>query len=201
MPLLPNLLLLPTGVRNASEPLSHDMPLDGRKVQRLQKLRQVVAKLERRGVGQAVPVLPFSISELDERLPGGGLTCGLLHEMLPKTHRERPAALGFVLALAASALCTRRGHAVFVASRRSLPYGNLYGHGLKELGLDTHRLILIEARKDRDVLWALEETLRAGAIPAVVAGAIEFGPRSDRQSPPQSRGCHTWHAPVPGAAC
>jgi protein ImuA len=173
MPLLPNLLLLPTGVRNASEPLSHDMPLDGRKVQRLQKLRQVVAKLERRGVGQAVPVLPFSISELDERLPGGGLTCGLLHEMLPKTHRERPAALGFVLALAASALCTRRGHAVFVASRRSLPYGNLYGHGLKELGLDTHRLILIEARKDRDVLWALEETLRAGAIPAVVAGAIE----------------------------
>jgi protein ImuA len=136
-------------------------------------LRQAVAKLERRNASEAAPVLPFGISVLDERLPGRGLACGLLHEVLAKTHWERPAALGFVLALVASSLRLRRGHAIFVATRRSLPYGRLYGQGLSEFGVDPQRLILIEARNDKDVLWALEETLRAEAIPAAVAGAVE----------------------------
>lgn len=170
---LPDIYAVPPGVGNGSGPLLHDSPRGGSKARRLESLRQVVAKLERRNADQAVPVLPFGIAEVDQRLPGGGLSCGLLHEMSPKTHRERPAALGFVLALAASALGARRGHAVFVAGRRALPYGNLYGHGLKELGVDTNRLILIEARNDKDALWALEEPLRAEAIPAVVVGAIE----------------------------
>lgn len=147
--------------------------MSGSKAHHLDRLRQVVAKLERRSASGTMPVLPFGTRELDERLPGGGLACGLLHEISPMTHRERPAALGFISALVAASLRARRGHAVFISSRRALPYGSLYGHGLQELGVDTNRLILIEARNDKDALWALEETLRAEAVPAVVAGAIE----------------------------
>jgi protein ImuA len=172
MTLLADIAALPTGALSASKVPLRDLRLSPWKAQHLERLRHVVAKLERRNASETMPVLSFGIRDLDQRL-GGGLACGSLHEMSPKTHRERPAALGFVLALAASALRVRRGHAVFVTSRRALPYGNLYGHGLRELGVDTNRLILIEARNDKDALWALEETLRAQAIPAVVAGAVE----------------------------
>jgi protein ImuA len=143
------------------------------KAQRLEALRQAVAVAHRQSPC-ARPPFPFGIAEIDECLAGGGLACGLLHEVSAGTHRDRPAALGFVCALMAAALRLRPGQAVFVASRRSLPFGALYARGLAEFGVDPGRLLVVETRNDRDALWALEEALRAGAPPAVVAGAVEM---------------------------
>jgi protein ImuA len=110
-------------------------------------------------------------------LPGPGLTCGVLHELAAETDGDRPAAFGFVFALMASALRLRSGPAVFIAARRSLAdFGSPYGHGLRHLGLDPGRLVLIETRSNKDALWALEETLRSEARPAIMAGAIEGNP-------------------------
>jgi protein ImuA len=65
---------------------------------------------------------------------------------------------------------------VFVAARRALSeFGDPYGHGLAQMGLKVGRLILVEARTDKDALWAIEETLRSEARPAVVAGAVAGG--------------------------
>ncbi len=51
-------------------------------------------------------------------------------------------------------------------------HGRLYSHGLKNLGLDPARLILVEASRRQDILWAIEEAVRSGA-PAAVAGLID----------------------------
>jgi protein ImuA len=65
---------------------------------------------------------------------------------------------------------------VFIASKRALAdFGIPYGHGLAQIGLDPSRLILVETRKDKDALWALEEVLRSQARPAMVAGALDGG--------------------------
>ncbi len=159
----------PTSRRPVLRVVGRNIP----KTLRLEALRQVVA-VEHRQSSLAQPRLPFGIAEVDGRLAGGGLACGLLHEVSASKHRDRPATLGFVCALMAMALRLRPGQAVFVASRRSLPFGALYARGLAELGVDPGRLLVVETRNDRDVLWALEEALRAGAAPAVVAGAVEM---------------------------
>ena len=52
------------------------------------------------------------------------------------------------------------------------PYGRFHGHGLRALGLDPARLVLVETAHRRDTLWAIEEALRSGA-PAAVAGIID----------------------------
>jgi protein ImuA len=88
---------------------------------------------------------------------------------------DRPAAFGFLMGLLAAALRARAGSAVFVAARRTLNFGRPNGHGLLQLGLDVGRLILIETETDKDALWALEETLRSEARPAMVAGVVERG--------------------------
>jgi protein ImuA len=81
-----------------------------------------------------------------------------------------------MFALATLNLDARTGPAVFVAARRALSeFGDPYGHGLTQMGLKVGRLILVEARTDKDALWAIEETLRSGARPAVVAGAVAGG--------------------------
>ncbi|MBV8889077.1 MAG: damage-inducible protein [Alphaproteobacteria bacterium] len=55
---------------------------------------------------------------------------------------------------------------------------DLYGPGLAEYGLAPARLVLVAGRRDEDILWAMEEGLRAGASSglAAVVGEIESLP-------------------------
>jgi len=140
---------------------------------RLAEIRQSVAKLERAHPG--VPTyLTLGVPQMHRHLPGPGLACGVLHEVAAAAHGDRPAALGFLFALTAVAQHVRPGPAVFVAARRALAdFGKLYGHGLRQLGLDVGRLILVETRTHKDALWAIEETLRSDVAAGMVAGALE----------------------------
>jgi hypothetical protein len=51
-------------------------------------------------------------------------------------------------------------------------HGRLHGHGLRALGLDPARVILVETARRLETLWALEEAVRSQA-PAAVVGAID----------------------------
>jgi protein ImuA len=141
---------------------------------RIAALWQTVAKLEQGNASANGLILPLAGAGMQAYLPGGGLPGGVLHEVTPANYGDRPAALGFVLALMAEAQGTAAGPAVIVIARRALAgFGIPCGQGLRELGPDTRKLIVIHARTDKDALWALEETLRSQARPALVAGAIE----------------------------
>jgi protein ImuA len=166
---------LVTGVEERLRP-----PSGERKSERIAALRQMVAKLESAALtaGQDQPAkLPLGLPQLRAHLTGSpagdtGLTCGVLHEVLAATHGDVPAAFGFGFALTACAQQIRAGPAIFVAARRALDFGQPYGHGLAQHGLDVDRLLLVEARSDTDALWAIEEALRSQASPSMVMGAL-----------------------------
>jgi protein ImuA len=112
-------------------------------------------------------------SSLGTGLPGPGLACGVLHEIVAG-YADRPAGFGFLFTLVAAALAVRIGPAMFVAPRRALAeFGNPCGHGLAQLGLDPGRLMLVETQTEKDALWALEEVLRSSTRPAMVTGALQ----------------------------
>jgi protein ImuA len=122
----------------------------------------------------AVALRQGRLSGPDLGLPAD-LPCGALNEVVA-AHADRPAAFGFLFALTALGLELRVGPAVVVAARRALSdFGAPCGHGLAQLGLDVGRLILVETQTDKDALWAIEETLRSKAQPAMVAGALASG--------------------------
>lgn len=76
------------------------------------------------------------------------------------------AARAFAAALAA----TRKGPIVWIQIRpaRGRPAERLDPYGLAGF-VDPARLILIEAKENDDAFWAMEEALRSGAAPTVVA--------------------------------
>lgn len=144
--------------------------------------------------------LPFGLVAFDSHLPNGGLACGALHEIVPTTQAALPAAFGFVVAILArlsssygagladgertDAHCLPHGfqngppygterRIVFVMPAHALRQrGRPSGHGLKSLGLNPRRAILVETVHWQDSLWALVEALRSAA-PQAVAGMID----------------------------
>lgn len=165
--------IAPCPGRSSPAPSEAAEPIGSRDEQ-LAALRRTLARLESGSPDAAPAYLSLGLPEVHRHLPGPGLPCGALHEVLAASHGDRPAAFGFVTALTARALGARRGAAVLVAVRRSLAdFGQVYGPGLRALGADPGRLLFVETRNDTDALWAMEEALRPEAAPAVVAGAIE----------------------------
>ena len=115
----------------------------------------------------ALPLLPLGLPALDERLPGGGLPLTGLHEVEgERAEWDDGVASAFLAALLVRLMAARRGPLLWAA-----PRPDLYGPGLADFGLHPGRLILAQAGNDQEVLWTLEEGLRAGVLAGVVGEA------------------------------
>ena len=153
----------------------------------LEALRRRIAALERRpaalegaadGSRAEERPWPLGVDALDGTLPGGGLAADGLHEAAGASAADGPAAAAFLAALLLRLVgCGRQG-AVLVCQSRSgaARFGRLHGPGWRDLGLEPADLLILRARREKDVPWAMEEGLRCGALAAVLAEAesIEF---------------------------
>jgi len=131
------------------------------------ELRRLLAQ---QGVAAEARPLPFGLPAIDGHLPQGGLAGGALHEVVPETRGDIPAAFGFV---AATLSRIHSGAPLFLVTSPCglATFGRPYGHGLNSLGLDPARVILVAAPNATQALWAMEEALHS-AVPAAVAGMI-----------------------------
>ncbi len=133
--------------------------MPGMRVRRIEELRRRIAALEGRGVRDVV--VDFGVCEIDGHLPGGGLGPGLVEI-------AGPAATGFAVALAARALM-RGGQLVWLAERKRLRrLGFPWPPGLRWLGVDGRRFLLVLCREPRELLWAAETALGSPAVRVAV---------------------------------
>ena len=109
--------------------------------------------------------LPLGIPQIDAVLPGGGLPRARLHEIVAAD--AGAAAIGFSAALLAG-LAGGDGSVVWCRRDPGLHGVSLYGPGVAAFGLDPRRLLLVQARREIEVLWSMEESLRSGAVSTVL---------------------------------
>ena len=154
-----------------------DVPTD------LEALRRRIAALERRApalegaAGGSRVGRPWSlgVDALDGALPEGGLVPDGLHEAAGASAADGPAAAAFLAALLARRVrggeCGGARGAVLVCQSRggAARFGRLHGPGWRDLGLEPADLLILRARREKDVPWAMEEGLRCGALTAVLA--------------------------------
>jgi protein ImuA len=132
-------------------------------------LQDRIRRIERGGALRH-GVLPFGVAAIDGALPDGGLALGALHEILGTGADEEDgaAAAGFAAGIAGRIASGNGGGVVLWCLKR----GDLYGPGIAAHGLDPARVAMVKTPRDDDILWALEEGLRApsslGGIAAVV---------------------------------
>ncbi|MEP3245777.1 MAG: inducible mutagenesis protein A [Sneathiella sp.] len=117
------------------------------------------------------PVCP--IPPLDTALPDGGLARGALHEFVPGEYADFPAAVGFagcLLHLLAGANLPM----LWCSLGRGLDYPPLlFPPGLSNLGIDPDRILHVEVRSEKEMLWVLEEGLSSPACPLLIAAMSE----------------------------
>ena len=137
----------------------------------LTELQQQIDLLERPAVAKAKPgdALTLGVAVIDKHLPWGGLAPASLHTI--SCVENLTPALGFAAVLLGRAVRFGKKQTVLWCQREQ----DLYAPGLAMFGLNSDNLIVVNAAKNYDLLWAMEEGLRSGALAAVfgVFGGIK----------------------------
>jgi protein ImuA len=134
-------------------------------------LREQVRRLERAHSAQRMgrETAPLGLPEIDRLLPDGGLLAGALHEIEAgpapsgRVAAHDGAALGFT-----AFLLSRLGPGTLLWCRQ--PAGAdapIYAPAIAAW-FDPARLLMVTARREEDLFWAMEEGLRTPGIAAVV---------------------------------
>ena len=130
-----------------------DQPLDRPAV--LAALQARIRRLERGGAAAEAAPIPLC-DAIDRHVPAGGLARAGLHEVMAA---EPGAAAGFC----ALALARTEGTVLWIAAEP-----DAWPPGLSRFGLSAANLVLVQARRPADALWAMEEALRCPGV----AGAL-----------------------------
>lgn len=172
MPVISPNAFAPPAANDAAAPVAAD-------------LRERVRRLERAHSAQRAgrAAVPLGIPAIDALLPEGGLLTGALHEIEAgptPSGRVAPhdgAALGFAAHLMGrfgpgTLLWCRQPSASFDAP----PYAAALA-----TWFDPGRLLMVTARRDEDLFWAMEEGLRCPGIAAVLGETRAADPTAGRR--------------------
>ena len=148
-------------------------------------LREQVRRLERahstQGAGRTA--VPLGLPEIDGLLPDGGLLTGALHEIeAGPTPSGRVAAHdGAALAFTAF-LMGRLGPGTLLWCRQPSGASDAppYAPALAAW-FDPARLLMVTARREEDLFWAMDEGLRTPGIAAVVGETRAADPTAGRR--------------------
>lgn len=94
--------------------------------------------------------------------PNKTFPLGAVHEFISDRSEDIAATTGFISGLLGS-LMKSSGATLWISASRKL-----FPPALKTFGIQPDRFIFIDVKKESDVLWAMDEALKCGALAAVV---------------------------------
>ncbi len=130
----------------------------------------IIAKLQQQitAMGGIKPAAPKSnlnsgLSFLKNHLPFGQFPLGAMHEFSCSNYENSASTAGFISAIIAS--CINSDGIVFWISNTNTPFAP----ALQQFNIAPDKSICIYTKNEKEILWALEETLRCDKVAAVVS--------------------------------
>jgi protein ImuA len=110
------------------------------------------------------------LEQVESAFPNAVFPTGAIHEFLTE-EPEHAAACGGFLGGLLQVLMEQGGICLWISTARSL-----FPPALKTFGVNPDRIIFIDLKREKELLWAMEEALKCGSLAAVVAevGEISF---------------------------
>jgi protein ImuA len=117
----------------------------------------------------------MGLGPIKDAFPNGSFPLGAVHEFLSGQPEDAAATCGFISGLIAP-LMGNCGTTLWISSTRTL-----FPPALKSFGIQPDRFIFIDLQKEKDVLWAMDEALKCGALTAVVGEMQEISFTASRR--------------------
>jgi protein ImuA len=119
--------------------------------------------------------IDLGLGPIKYAFPNATFPLGAIHEFLADRAEGSASTSGFISGLLAS-LMGSTGMTLWISSSRTL-----FPPALKNFGLEPDRFIFIDLQKEKDVIWAMDEALKCGALAAVVGEMREISFTASRR--------------------
>jgi len=129
----------------------------------IKQLKEKILSLEGFNTGPDSRLLDFGLGPMNAAFPGGAFPVGAIHELISPTEACAAAANGFLAGLL-STLMKKGGVCLWISARRKL-----FAPTLKFFGVEPHRVIFIDVKREKEALWVMEQGLKCNSLAAVVA--------------------------------
>jgi protein ImuA len=138
-------------------------------------LKREILSLEGIGSGRNGHILDLGLGMMNNAFPDFCFPLGSVHEFISNTAEAAAATTGFITGIL-SGLMKISGVAVWIGSS-----GSPFPPALKAFGIEPDRVIFVDLRKERDVLWAMEESLKCRGLSAVIGEIPELSFTASRR--------------------
>ena len=142
----------------------------------------IIAQLQRdilplqafkRRAGQSVlNILPPVINT---SFPNGRFPLGAVHEFICNGAEDSAATSGFVSGILA-AIMQNSGASIWISASKTI-----FPPALTSFGIDPGKIIFIELKKEKEILWAMEEALKCESLSAVIGELKELSFTNSRR--------------------
>ena len=107
--------------------------------------------------------------------PNASFPLGAVHEFIYAGAEDAAATVGFVAAVLAS-LMRSGGAAIWISSSRLI-----FPPALKSFDIAPDKIIFIDLKKEKEILWAMEEALKCDGLSAVIGEMQELSFTASRR--------------------
>lgn len=117
----------------------------------------------------------IGLGAIESAFPNAVFPKGALHEFLTEAPEHAAASAGFISGLLHT-LMQQGGACLWISVSRTI-----FPPALKAFGVEPDRIIFIDLRQEKDVLWAMEEALKCEGLSAVVAEVRDINLTASRR--------------------
>lgn len=103
------------------------------------------------------------LGPVEHAFPNGVFPTGSIHEFICEAPEQAAASSGFIGGLL-SILMRKGSICLWISKSRTL-----FPPAIKAFGVEPDRIVFIDMKSEKDILWAMEEALKCSGLAAVVA--------------------------------
>jgi protein ImuA len=122
--------------------------------------------------GEAIDV---GLGQIKYAFPNALFPLGVVHEFCCAGTEDSASTCGFIAGILAP-LMRSGGVSLWISSSRTL-----FPTALKEFGIEPDKIVFVDLKKQKDVLWATEEALKCDGLSAVVGEISEISFTASRR--------------------
>lgn len=112
--------------------------------------------------------IDLGLGPICKAFPGGSFPVGAVHEFISADDGDTACTSGFLAALLSS-LMGEHGTALWISASRTI-----FPPALKEFGVQPDRVIFVDVKKEKEIMWVMDEALKCSALTSVIGEMKEI---------------------------